>query len=49
MTKLQQKELHSLTSGPPFSFRACDTRLSPSAVALALAIMASASPEKERC
>jgi len=36
-----------LTSGPPFSFRAVDTRASPSAVAFALARIASASPEQE--
>lgn len=36
-----------LTSGPPLSFRAVETRASPSAVAFALARMASASPEED--
>lgn len=41
-----QKELHNLTSDPSFSFRVCDTTESLSTVALALAMIAPASPEK---
>jgi len=43
------KKLKTLTSGPPFSFRDFDTTASPSAVAFALARIASASPEEESC
>lgn len=39
-------KLNDLTSIPPLSFRVCETVASPSAVALALARMASASPDK---
>lgn len=35
----------NITSTPPFSFRACDTMARPFAVACALAMIASASPD----
>lgn len=40
------RALNDLTSIPPLSLRVCETVASPSAVALALARMASASPDK---
>lgn len=45
--EIQIEGIEKLTSAPPLSLRAFDTRARPSAVALALAMMASASPEEE--
>jgi hypothetical protein len=45
--QVRSRVLKDLTSTPPFSLRVCDTKAIPSAVAFALARMASASPDEE--
>lgn len=44
---MHSRTLNEPTSTPPFSLRDCDTMASPSAVAFALARIASASPDIE--
>lgn len=45
--QVHSRVLKDLTSTPPVSLRVCDTMAIPSAVAFALARMASASPDEE--
>ena len=45
--QVHSRVLKDLTSTPPFSLRLCDTMAIPSAVAFALARMASASPDEK--